>query len=257
MKKFTFFLLIFLISSTETYSKVSLPKDIYFHVYRNGSKIGYHKIDFYLNTDENKSYLIKANIEISFDVKFLGFSIYNYKHSNDETWKVAPHETMVRVCEKCNNLNILQELNSVTNKNGSEIFCNIKVNFDGNVNSLKAKGSHNNNPEISHINTLPSSYWDYRLVSGDYNKKNLIKEKTVFNSQDCSKINFKIKSLGKDKIYNGLLNVNKYKLEGKESTGENIDIDIWYDDLGNWVKMIFIKDGSEIEYFLDTYHEKK
>ena len=164
---------------------------------------------------------------------------------------------MVKVCEKCNNLNILQELNSVTNKNGSEIFCNIKVNFDGNVNSLKAKGSHNNNPEISHINTLPSSYWDYRLVSGDYNKKNLIKEKTVFNSQDCSKINFKIKSLGKDKIYNGLLNVNKYKLEGKESTGEDIDIDIWYDDLGNWVKMIFIKDGSEIEYFLDTYHEKK
>ena len=54
-----------------------------------------------------------------------------------------------------------------------------------------------------------------------------------------------------------MLNVNKYKIEGKESTGEDIDIDIWYDDLGNWVKMIFIKDGSEIEYFLDTYHEKK
>ena len=218
MKKFTFFLLTLLVSPTVTYSKVSLPEDIYFHVYRNDSKIGYHKIDFYLNTDENKSYLIKANIEISFDVKFLGFSIYNYKHSNNETWKVAPYEKMVKVCEKCNDLNILKELNSATNKNGSEIFCNIKSNFDENINSLKAKGSHNKTPEISNMYTLPSSYWDYRLVTADYNKKNLIineknliKEKTVFNSQDCSKINFKIKSLGKDKIYNGLLNANKYK----------------------------------------------
>ena len=43
-----------------------------------------------------------------------------------------------------------------------------------------------------------------------------------------------------------------YKLKGKESTGEDVIIDIWYDKFGRWAKMIFIKDGSEIEYFLDT-----
>ena len=37
-------------------------------------------------------------------------------------------------------------------------------------------------------------------------------------------------------------------LEGKESTGEDVIIDIWYDINKNWSKMIFIKDGTEIEY---------
>ena len=35
---------------------------------------------------------------------------------------------------------------------------------------------------------------------------------------------------------------------GKEITGEDVIIDIWYDNSGKWSKMIFLKDGSEIEY---------
>ena len=66
------------ITSTEIYSKIFIPNDIYFHVYRNGTKIGYHKINFSLKTNENKSNLINANVEIDFDVQFLGFSIYSY-----------------------------------------------------------------------------------------------------------------------------------------------------------------------------------
>ena len=49
-------------------------------------------------------------------------------------------------------------------------------------------------------------------------------------------------------IYNNKVKTDHYKLEGKESTGEDVIIDIWYDKFDRWVKMIFIKDGSEIEY---------
>ena len=56
------------------------------------------------------------------------------------------------------------------------------------------------------------------------------------------------KSLGEKMIYNNKVKTDHYKLEGKESTGEDVIIDIWYDKFGRWVKMIFIKDGSEIEY---------
>ena len=43
-----------------------------------------------------------------------------------------------------------------------------------------------------------------------------------------------------------------FKLTGKEITGDDVDIDIWYKD-SQWVKMIFYKDGSEIEYFLKDF----
>ena len=74
-----------------------------------------------------------------------------------------------------------------------------------------------------------------------------VKKKTL-NTQDCSVIDFTIKSLGEKMIYNNKVLTDHYKLEGKESTGEDVIIDIWYDKFGRWAKMIFIKDGSEIEY---------
>ena len=43
-----------------------------------------------------------------------------------------------------------------------------------------------------------------------------------------------------------------FKLTGKEFTGDNVNIDIWYKN-SQWVKMIFYKDGSEIEYFLKDF----
>ena len=264
MKKFFLFLFCLLIFAKESYSRILLPEDIYFHVYRNGTKIGFHKINFSLETNENELNKIRANIEINFDVKFLGFSVYNYKHSNNEIWEIIPDELVSDVCKKCTNLRVLLYLDSVTNKNGSEFSCKIERNKKENVNLLSAIGGQNSVPSFSHIYTFPTSYWNFQLVTREYNKKSLIinetnltKRKIVFNSQDCSKINFTIQNLGKEKIYNNLLEADRYKLKGKESSGEEVNIDIWYDNKENWVKMIFVKDGSEIEYFLDKYHEKR
>ena len=36
-----------------------------------------------------------------------------------------------------------------------------------------------------------------------------------------------------------------FKLTGKEFTGDDLDIEIWYKN-SQWVKMIFYKDGSKI-----------
>ena len=47
-----------------------LSDEIYFNVYRNGAKIGYHKVEF--NNSESS---LKANIEIKFEVTFLGFTV--------------------------------------------------------------------------------------------------------------------------------------------------------------------------------------
>ena len=57
-------------------------------------------------------------------------------------------------------------------------------------------------------------------------------------------------------IYDNSLKASRYKLLGKEFTGDDVNIDIWYKDK-KWVKMIFLKDGSTVEYFLKEYDSKK
>tara|TARA_B100000282_G_scaffold292465_1_gene266247 strand:- start:22 stop:603 length:582 start_codon:yes stop_codon:yes gene_type:complete len=126
------------------------------------------------------------------------------------------------------NKNRLQSLNASTDKNGKILKCESKQVSNG---------------------LIPTSYWNHILVEG---KKN----KSVLNTQDCSLIYLNIKNLGPDTIYNSKLMATRYKLTGKESNGEYLDIDIWYDENLEWVKMRFLKDGSVINYILDGYDEK-
>ena len=131
------------------------------------------------------------------------------------------------------------QLKSKTDKDGENLFCNVnKIN-----NRISLDGT-NNKEKINNM-IIPSSYWNYDLVKD----KN---DKTVLNTQDCSFIDFKINYLGEDNIYNNKILAEHFKLTGKEITGDDVDIDIWYKD-SQWVKMIFYKDGSEIEYFLKDF----
>ena len=102
----------------------------------------------------------------------------------------------------------------------------------------------NNKMDINY-QILPTSYWNYKLVEDRKNK-------IVLNTQDCSFIDFKIDYLGEDNIYEKKVLAEHFKLTGKEFTGDDVDIDIWYKN-SQWVKMIFYKDGSKIEYFLKDY----
>ena len=194
------------------------PDDIFFNVYRNDRLIGFHKINFF--KDHN---FLKALIEIKFEVKFLGFVVYDYFHNNTEIW----------------DKNSLLELNSSTDKNGDLLNCSLKKIPTG----LLIEGTNGN--ENLNSPPLPTSYWNKILVeTGD---------KKILNTQDCSYIDFKINFIGEEKIYKNSLIADHYKLVGKEITGELVDIDIWYNKSNQWVKMIFVKDGSTIEYHLDKY----
>ncbi len=125
--------------------------------------------------------------------------------------------------------NNLVSINSRTNKNGTKLYCELA--------NIK-------NP------TVPSSYWNYVLVSD----KNITELK---NTQDCSSIKIQISNLGRELIYNDTLAAEHFKIIGKEESGETVDIDVWYDQNKKWVKMIFIKGDSIIEYFLDEYDDRK
>ncbi len=154
-----------------------------------------------------------ALIEINFEVTFLGFTLYNYKHFNKERWKN----------------NKLISIDASTNKNGEELFCK--------TDELKEM-------------IIPSSYWNSILISNE----NVSELK---NTQDCTSIKVEITKLGKEYIYNESLIADRYKIIGKESKGETVDIDIWYNSNNEWVKMVFVKDNSKINYILNEFDKQR
>ena len=212
------FLILFLPSITLS---ESTPEKLHFNVYRNDSLIGYHNLDF-----SQRDNLVESKIQIKFEVTFLGFVVYEYLHQNHEKWIE----------------NTLVFMKASTDQNGDLLNCDISKK----ENKFKILGT--NGDLLLDKKITPTTYWRFdQLITG---KKN-----TVLNSQDCSYIDFDIEYLGDEMIYNNSLNASRYKLLGKEFNGDDVNIDIWYKD-EKWVKMIFLKDGSTVEYFLKEYDTK-
>ena len=159
LKKFTLFFICFtLVLPSISVSNIAAEK-LNFNVYRNGSLIGYHNLDFY-----EKDSLIESKIEIKFEVTFLGFVVYEYFHKNLEKWM--------------NNTLVFMEAS--TDNNGDLLDC--KVNKK--ENKFKILGTNGDFTLDKKI--TPTTYWKFdQLISGEKNK--------VLNSQDCSYINFEIK----------------------------------------------------------------
>ena len=221
MRKFFYLIILFLIITPSFLLSKTTYDRLHFNVYRNDSKIGYHNLDFSSVND-----YIESKIEIKFEVTFLGFVVYDYFHKNHEKWE---GDTLV-------------SMNASTDKNGELLNCS----FSKEVNSSKIQGTNGN--LILENKITPTTYWYFdQLIVG--------KNRKVLNTQDCSFIDFKIEFIGDEMIYNNSIMTSHYKLTGKEISGDDVDIDIWYKDK-KWGKMIFVKDGSEIEYFLKEYDEK-
>ena len=213
----------FLLFLIPVVSSTSDNLSLLFHVYRDQSKIGIHEIAI---TDKNS--FTEVNIEIKFNINFLGFNIYKYTHNNIEKWSG----------------NKLLSLDSKTDQNGTIMTCTLKEK-DG-----KLDISGTNNTTSLNNSVLPSSYWNSILVKGN-------KRLDILNTQDCSFISLNIKFLGNEKIYNSELSADHFKLKGFEAGGSEVDIDLWYDESDNWVKMKFIKDESTIDYVLNKYDNAK
>ena len=202
-------------------SSFEIPENLYFHVYRNGTKIGHHSVKF----SKSKDVLLNVDINIILNVKFLGINIYKYMHQNNEKWKYSSNKNS-------SDLKFIS-LSTTTNINNEIIFCNEKVELYENEKYI-----------------FPTSYWNSSFLKRD------LFTLEVYNTQDCTFFDLKVKKLTDEKIYDKGLTASRYKLFGETSQGNVLDIDIWYDKTGKWVKMIFLKDGSEIKYILDEYHEK-
>ncbi|MGW8247890.1 MAG: DUF6134 family protein [Acidiferrobacterales bacterium] len=160
-----------------------------FRVFLDDQSIGYHSFRLIPQGDNARELQSQAH----FDVKFLFFTAYRYRHSDTELWRG----------------NCLQRIEAKTNDNGKQYF---------------VRGSHNgkefevigDNTEITTASCVKTfAYWD----------PSILKAQRLLNSQTGEFVDVRVEALGEETIpANGqLVRANHYRLHSE--LGE---IDLWY-----------------------------
>ncbi len=184
-------------------SSISENENWNFRVFLNDTPIGTHSFKVQQNKD-----ISRVDIRARFDVKFLFLSVYQYSHSNSETWKSG----------------CLQSLSSKTDDNGDKQFVELK-----NINNTYHINTHSGTEKQS--DCLRSfSYWAPEQLDTP----------ALINAQtgEITPVTFKL--IG-DTRYQDTVPALHYKL-----TGEKIDIDLWYDHNHNWIALHSQLDNGDL-----------
>jgi len=160
-----------------------------FRVFLDDKSIGYHSFRIIPQGNDARELQIRAH----FDVKFLFFVAYRYRHNNTEVWQG----------------NCLQRIEARTNDNGKQYF--VRGSQSG-----KAFEVMSDDEEITAAGCVKTfAYWD----------PSILKARRLLNAQTGEFVDVEVESLGEDRIpVNGqLMRANHYRLNSE--LGE---IDLWY-----------------------------
>ena len=185
----------------------SVPQEgvIDFAVFRNGDRIGHHRVTFTPRGDE-----LIVDIDIRLDVYVAFINFFAYHHRNREVWRAGE----------------LVSLDSTTDDNGKPN--RVEVRRDGpaevRVNGTSFSG-------LLAGNTLPTSYWNPATITA----------KSLINSQNGKLAEVTVEDLGDDRIEAAgrQIEARHYRLSG------DVNVDIWYDKNGIWVKTAFKAPGDD------------
>ena len=128
-----------------------------------------------------------------FDVKFLFFTAYRYRHSDTEIWRG----------------NCLQSIDAYTNDNGDKYF--VRGSRNGQGFDFASAGTEITTPEC--VKTF--AYWD----------PSILKARRLLNSQTGEFVDIEVKLVGRETIpvRGRQVQANRYRL-----VSELGDIDLWY-----------------------------
>lgn len=183
-----------------------------FNVFLDENLIGYHTVT--VNPDKTRA---TVQIEASFDVKFLFFTAYRYRHNTQETWEN----------------NCLQTIESHTNDNGDIFY--VTGQRDSQQLALKTHAGQQELPGC--VRTF--AYWDPRLLQA----------RRLLNSQTGEYLDVKISFTGTEKlnIKGNLINAKRYRLQS-----DDIEIDLWYSTSMQWLALqTTTEGGNQLRYQLD------
>ncbi|MEN3975501.1 DUF6134 family protein [Emcibacter sp. SYSU 3D8] len=190
---------------------------IEFAVFRKGTQIGTHKIGF-----QAKGGRLQVEVDADLKVQMLFVTVYRYRHEATEHWA---GDRMVA-------------FESATKQNGKQWVVDAHVAGEDKL-LVKTNDQQRMLPD-----TLPpTSYW----------KPDMMATSRWFNTQYGSPIDVNIAPMGIEQVESvgATVTAHRYKVTGVVAeTGKPIDLDLWYGENGELVKMQFIAvaDGSLIDF---------
>jgi hypothetical protein len=183
-------------------------REWHFTVYLDDNKIGYHHVRVE-GPDEQRSVAIDAK----FDVKFLFFNAYRYRHDNQEVWSNG----------------CLQRLASRTDDNGELL--QVEAEKRG---KTFVVDSSNQKSQISGC-VKSFAYWDPSFLTSD----------KLLNAQTGEHLNVNIQQLGTDHVdvKGKSTPALRYRL-----TARDLNIDLWYSPQREWLALESQTNGGRLRY---------
>ncbi|MBK8199915.1 MAG: hypothetical protein IPK75_16335 [Acidobacteria bacterium] len=185
-----------------------------FNVLREGKPFGSHTVKFSKDADGN----LTAQTDVSLKAGLGPVTLFRYTLDATETW-------------------VDGKLVAVTGA----------VNDDGKKRSVKAvrKGAGlavdgTDFKGTAPAGIIPASHWNFAQTRAG----------KLLSTEDGEILDVKVSEIGREQINAGgqKIEANHYRLDSA------IDVDLWYDDEGRWVKLAFEARGQEIEYVLDKLY---
>ncbi|MGE0665453.1 MAG: DUF6134 family protein [Sphingomonadales bacterium] len=200
-------------------AEIGVPRDgsIEFTVLRKGDQIGTHTLHF-----REKGDRLQVEVNADLKVQLLFVTVYRYRHQATELWS---GDRMVA-------------FESATKQNGKQWTVDAHVAGDDRL-LVKTNDQQRFLPD-----TLPpTSYW----------RPEMMQTSRWFNTQFGSPIDVNIEPRGVEQVdaVGTTVTAHRYKVTGVVAeTGKPVDLDLWYGENGELVKMQFVAvaDGSLIEF---------
>lgn len=193
------------------------PQDgdvVKFNVLRQGKPFGSHTVTF--KTDDKGG--LVATTAVSLKAGLGPVTLFRYQLDATETWAKG------KLMAVKGSVNDDGKKRSVTaNRQGAAIA----------VNGSDFKGT-------APAGVVPASHWNFAQTQSG----------KLLSTEDGEILDVKVSSLGREKISAGgsTIEAERYRLDSA------LDVDLWYDDEGRWVKLAFEARGQEIEYVLDRLY---
>ncbi len=187
---------------------------IVFNVLRKGQPFGTHTVRFEPAPEGG----LVARTIVNLKAGLGPVTLYRYDLDASEMWKAGE---LVGLAGKVND----------DGKRGS-----VSAEIAGDDLTINGTAFKGKAPE----GAVPASHWNYAQT----------KTGQLLSTEDGEIIDVKVTRKGRENVKAGgqTIAANRYGLDS------DIDVDLWYDDFGRWVKLAFSARGQDIEYVLaNTY----
>ncbi|MEF7615949.1 DUF6134 family protein [Aquincola sp. MAHUQ-54] len=190
--------------------QAAAPMDWRFDVLLDGKPVGQHRFTVTSQGQERR-----VNSTASFDVKWLGFTVYRYRHEARERWQG----------------DCLAELQARTDANGRET--SVSARLEGGALQVEAQGATQALPPC----TMTFAYWSPALR----------RQSLLLNPQTGRDEAVQMVPVG-----TGLVDVRGAAVQAEHwrLTGAESPIDLWYAADGEWLALDAMVQGRRLSYRL-------